>query len=281
MNKLAVYLQCFIPQHLLSRLMGKLANWTSCTWLKNKAILWFIKRYIIDMGIAEISNPLQYQSFNAFFTRKLIPSARPICAEKNAIISPADGTISQLGNIEEHRIFQAKGFHYTLESLLTNAEDAEKFINGNFITIYLSPKDYHRIHMPIDGRLIKMTCVPGSLFSVNQVTSETVPNLYARNERMVAVFETSAGLISVIMVGAMIVAGIHTVWAGKVCPQSDRTIQTFHYYDEIIQFKKGDELGHFELGSTVIALSQENLIKLDPSLKPEKPLLFGEQIAAW
>ena len=218
MSWLFVALQYLIPQHLLSRLVGTLAA-SEIRWIKNPFINWFRQRYGVDMSEAADSEPTNYPSFNAFFTRALKPGSRPIDASPNAIISPADGAISQLGTITGDRIFQAKGQNYTTTELLGGDDKmAALFADGLFATVYLSPRDYHRVHMPVAGKLLRTIYVPGDLFSVNQATAAHVPSLFARNERLVCLFETDFGPMALVLVGAMIVAGIETVWAGQIAP---------------------------------------------------------------
>lgn len=262
LSRLFALLQHLIPQHLLSRLVGRLAD-SRLGPIKNSFIRLFNYSYNINMSEAVEENPTAYPSFNAFFTRALKADARPIDADPSLLVCPADGTISQLGKIDYGRIFQAKGHSYSLTSLLGGNQDrARPFLNGQFATVYLSPKDYHRVHMPIDGRLLETIYVPGDLFSVNNATVSEVPNLFARNERLVAIFDTAAGPMAMILVGAMIVAGIETVWSGQVAPQR-RTIQSRRYDGHTptpIVLAKGEEMGRFKLGSTVIVLFGEHQI---------------------
>ena len=234
-KKYKVLLQYLIPQHLLSRLIGILAN-SHLAWLKNLMIASFIKYYNVDLSSAEETNISKYATFNDFFTRKLKDSNRPISQNENTIVSPADGIISQIGDINNDLLLQAKGHKYNLNSLLTEENLASRFVDGKFATIYLSPKDYHRVHMPITGTLQEMIYVPGKLFSVNAETAEQVPNLFARNERVISIFETQIGKMAVIMVGAMIVASIHTAWASKVAPNKSKTIQKWDYRHKEITF---------------------------------------------
>lgn len=256
MARLFALLQYLLPQHLLSRLVGRLAD-SRIRWIKNSFILLFHRLYAVNMSEALEESPTAYPSFNAFFTRALKPDARPIDPDPALLVSPADGAISQLGRIDYGRIFQAKGHSYSLTSLLGGNQDrAQPFVNGQFATIYLSPKDYHRVHMPIEGRLLEMVYIPGDLFSVNNATVSEVPNLFARNERLVAIFDTAAGPMAMVLVGAMIVAGIETVWSGQVTPAL-RTIVTSRYDNHRpapIVLAKGAEMGRFKLGSTVILL---------------------------
>ncbi len=256
MARLFALLQYLLPQHLLSRLVGRLAD-SRIGWVKNSFIVLFNRLYAINMSEAVEENPTAYPSFNAFFTRALKPDARPIDPDPLLLVNPVDGAISQLGKIDYGRIFQAKGHSYSLTSLLGGNQDrAQPFINGQFATIYLSPKDYHRVHMPIEGRLREVVYVPGDLFSVNNATVSEVPNLFARNERLVAIFDTAAGPMAMVLVGAMIVAGIETVWSGQVAPKL-RSIETSRYDSHTptpIVLAKGEEMGRFKLGSTVILL---------------------------
>ncbi|MGK0498411.1 MAG: phosphatidylserine decarboxylase [Oceanicoccus sp.] len=277
MNTVFIIFQYLVPQHLLSRLAGKVAD-CEWPWLKNLFINWFIDRYQVNMDEAADPEPTNYASFNAFFTRQLEAGARPIVAEGNAIASPADGAISQLGTIENGRIFQAKGQNYTLTELLGGDEAiAAPFQDGKFATVYLSPKDYHRVHMPITGTLKTMIYVPGDLFSVNTVTAENVPRLFARNERAVCIFDTEIGPMAVVLVGAMIVAGIETVWAGQVAPIK-RSINTQHYFDQelSISLQKGDEMGRFKLGSTAIVLFGKGVMEWSQQLDAASPTVMGE-----
>lgn len=259
-DKLFIRLQHLIPQHGLSRAAGWLAS-SDHPLIKNTFIRWFVKRYSVDMSLAATENPLAYNCFNDFFTRALKPDARPIDSATDSIVCPADGAISQLGRIIDGRIFQAKGQDYTALELLGGDEDlAAEFTDGSFATVYLSPRDYHRVHMPYGGKLRAMVSVPGELFSVNTVTAENVPRLFARNERAVAIFDTDIGPMAVVLVGAMIVAGIETVWDGQIAPFASRDIATSLYPYQNITLNKGDEMGRFKLGSTAIVLFAKDKI---------------------
>lgn len=255
-QRLFIGLQYLLPHHCLSRLVGKLAECEKPA-IKNPLIRAFIRRYRVDMSQAVHQNPESYRTFNDFFTRALVEGARPIDATPEGIACPADGAISQLGTISHGRVFQAKGQDYSLFELLGgDSERAQPFMNGSFATVYLSPRDYHRVHMPYSGTLREMIYVPGKLFSVNQTTAENVPELFARNERLVCIFDTERGPMAVILVGAMIVAGIETVWAGEIAPVRSR-LRHFDYSEQgrqAVQLAKGDELGRFKLGSTAIVL---------------------------
>ena len=252
-DRLFICSQYLLPHHLLSRLIGFAAD-CRATWFKDRLIAWFARRYQVDMREAQVEEA--YEHFNAFFTRALKDGARPLAQEPGAVLCPADGAISQLGPIEHGRIFQAKGHSYSLAELLGgDAELAAPFMGGDFATVYLSP-DYHRVHMPLAGTLREMVYVPGRLFSVNQTTAENVPELFARNERVVCLFDTERGPMAVVLVGAMIVASIETVWAGLVTPPK-RELKTFRYDEAArapIRLEKGAELGRFKLGSTAIVL---------------------------
>ncbi len=277
MNIAFIILQYLAPQHCLSRLVGKIAD-CELPWIKNTFIKWFIKRYQVDMSEALDPEPCNYKHFNAFFTRALKEGARPIAAEANSIVCPADGSISQLGDIQGGRIFQAKGQTYSLVELLGgDTELAKPFQGGKFATIYLSPKDYHRVHMPIKGKLNTMVYVPGDLFSVNTVTAENVPRLFSRNERAVCIFETEIGPMAVVLVGAMIVAGIETVWAGQVAPIK-REIITHDYSapKKTTTLKLGEEMGRFKLGSTAVVLFGDGVMEWAESLQAGSTTRMGE-----
>ena len=271
---LFITFQHIVPQHLLSRSVGYLAA-SENTFVKNTFIKNFAAKYQINMAEALEENPLAYKSFNDFFTRALKPNARPIASDSKAIISPADGAISQIGAITADKIFQAKGHDYSVTTLLGgNEQRAAAFVGGQFATVYLSPKDYHRVHMPFMGKLTQMIYVPGDLFSVNTTTAENVPNLFARNERVVCLFDTEVGQMAVVLVGAMIVAGIATAWAGNLAPQGKNIVVT--NYDGSIILKKGDELGRFYLGSTAIVLFGANVMQWRNNLTATTPVRMGE-----
>lgn len=278
-EKLFALLQYLIPQHALSRAIGYVARAES-SWIKNTFIEWFVKRYQVDMSLAEEEDPLAYACFNDFFTRALKPGVRPIDPTVTSIVCPADGAFSQLGDIVNGRIFQAKGQSYTSQELLGgDAQLAEEFAGGKFATVYLSPRDYHRVHMPYSGRLRKMVVIPGDLFSVNTATANQVPRLFSRNERAVAIFDTDIGPMAVVLVGAMIVAGIETVWAGEVAPFK-RQIQTTDYVNarETISIAKGEEMGRFKLGSTVVVLFAKDRVSWDEAYRSGSATLMGTSI---
>lgn len=247
--------QYLLPGHLLSRLMLG-ATRLRPTLLKDAMIRAFIRWFDVDMSQAVERDPAAYPHFNAFFTRALRPETRPVVSGPGEVACPVDGTISQLGGIADGRIFQAKGHDYGLEQLLGGqAERAAPFRGGSFATIYLSPRDYHRIHMPLDGNLREMVHVPGRLFSVSPATTRAVPGLFARNERVVALFDTDGGPMAVVLVGAVFVAGIETAWAGLVSPPAGRVVRRWRYEGaDAVHLRRGEELGRFNMGSTVIVL---------------------------
>ena len=271
-------LQKFIPQHLLSRLIGKLAD-SHNIFIKNTFITWFVKRYQVDLSEAKIETANGFATFNEFFTRELKEGRREISRAPNTIASPADGAISELGAIELGSLMQAKGQYYSLAQLLANnADQCNRYMGGSFSTIYLSPKDYHRVHMPLDGILKNMTYVPGELFSVNQATANQIPGLFARNERLVCEFSSQHGDFIMILVGAMIVAGIETVWSGHVAPVKPELKTTDFSKLQPIELKKGDEMGRFKLGSTVILLFPEKTASFTDTLANGSSLRMGEEI---
>ncbi len=263
-DSLKIALQYITPKHLLSRAVGQLAA-AEAGALTTTIIKLFIKQFKVDMSEALNPDPASYSSFNAFFTRQLRVDARPICADPNHLAIPVDGAVSQLGDIKHDEIFQAKGHDYSLTTLLGgNPALAAPFLNGKFATIYLSPKDYHRIHMPIDGQLTDMIYVPGELFSVSPLTAERVPGLFARNERVVAIFDTQVGKMAMVLVGATIVASIETKWAGTVSPPVGKNVQHWQYPkegDHSVFIKKGEEMGLFKLGSTIVACFESGSIE--------------------
>ncbi|VAW98906.1 Phosphatidylserine decarboxylase [hydrothermal vent metagenome] len=270
-------LQYILPHHLLSLLMLALTRWKNRVFL-NQFTPWFIEHYKVDMTIAKNEDWRSYTSFNDFFTRAIKPQYRPICTEEN-IASPVDACVSQATNIDNGVIIQAKNHHYSVQTLLGNyADDAQQFNNGHFSTLYLSPKDYHRIHMPVDGKLIKVIHVPGRLFSVNPATARTIPRLFARNERVVCLFETELGSMAVVMVGAIFVASIETVWQGVITPPTRFAVRSWNYNEQQICFKRGDEIARFNMGSTVILLFGENKISWNDDLTAEKNIIMGESI---
>ena len=262
-------------------MIGKIAA-SDIVKVKNALISYFLKNYDINMEEAEVDNPFEFKTFNHFFTRKLKKEARPISPANNVIISPADGVVSQVGFIKNGKVFQAKGREFNIHDFLGRDENlSETFINGSFSTIYLSPKDYHRIHMPFSGTLRRMDYIPGNLFSVNPVTVKSVDNLFARNERLSCIFETKNGPMAVVLVGAMVVAGIRVIWENKPFVKN-RKIQHFEYPlkgQRAIRFEKGDELGRFLLGSTVVICFPKNTVVWNKDIHSNTHLKMGEPIA--
>ena len=281
-QRLFILSQYLLPHHLLSRLIGFAAE-CRMPWFKNRLIGWFIKRYNVDMSEAQTQQGSAFEHFNAFFTRALKDGVRPLDDSPDAVLCPADGAISQLGRIEHGRIFQAKGHSFsTVELLGGDAQRAAPFMGGEFATVYLSPKDYHRVHMPLAGTLREMVYVPGRLFSVNQTTAENVPELFARNERVVCLFDTERGPMAVVLVGAMIVASIETVWAGMVTPPK-RTLKTFSYDEAArapISLDKGAEMGRFKLGSTAIVLFGPNQVQWAEQLGADSQVQMGQRLGS-
>jgi phosphatidylserine decarboxylase len=277
MKTLFIISQHLLPHHLLSRIVGRVAN-SRTGWIRRTFIRWFIKRYQVDMSEALEPDPDSYTSFNDFFTRQLKSGARCVDEDSSTVISPADGAISAIGNIVGDSIFQAKGRDFSLTALLGgNPARAAPFCNGQFMTVYLSPRDYHRVHMPLAGTLKEMVYVPGRLFSVNQATAEGVDRLFARNERAVCIFETDHGPMAVVLVGAMIVAGIETVWAGQTAP-SAHGLQATDYSQQAppIHLARGLEMGRFKLGSTAIVLFGEGAVQWLDGLQPGAPVQMGQ-----
>ncbi len=271
---LYVLAQYCCPQHKITQFVGWLAE-CRWKWFKNWAIRRLIRKYHVNLSEALSENIEDYPHFNSFFTRQLKPSVRPLAPGDKTLSSPADGCISQIGKINNNIILQAKNFNYTTVSLLGGAETlAQSFENGNFATIYLAPKDYHRVHMPITGHLLETTYIPGNLFSVNPLTAETVPHLFARNERLVCVFETVIGPMAIILVGAMLVGNIQTVWPMK---HARNKITTEHYPDKPV-IVRGDELGLFKMGSTVIVLLPKNSGEWLATLQENTVVKVGEKI---
>jgi len=276
-----IILQIILPKHLLSRLIAKLGD-SKISWIKNILINLAIDVFNIDTDEALSADPDDYPTFNDFFMRKLKEGARPIAQDKQSIISPSDGLISQYGKIEHDTLIQAKGKYFSLTTLIGgNQELAEKFIDGQFATIYLSPRDYHRVHMPCDGQLKESIYVPGELFSVNQTTAKHIDNLFARNERLVCIFDNKQGSIASIMVGAMLVAGIETVWSGQVVPPVNPIAEYSSHKADKIKLAKGDEMGRFKFGSTVILLFQKDSMKWNENIEAGMSVKMGQTIGEW
>lgn len=269
-----------LPQHLLSRLMLRLTR-SRFRPLKNAAIAWFIRRFAVDLSTAECSDPEGFSHFNSFFTRTLRKDARTLASEPDAIVCPVDGIVSQAGIIQEETLFQAKGRKFALARLLGGSwERAERFRNGSFATLYLSPQDYHRVHMPAAGTLREMIHVPGRLFSVSPATTRVIPELFARNERVVALFDTEFGPLAMILVGAIFVGSIETVWAGVVTPPRGTRVRTWTYGDAAapIHLQRGEEMGRFNMGSTVILLWGANAVRWENHLQPDAKVQMGQRI---
>lgn len=264
--------QSLVPQHQLSRVVGKLAE-SENLLVKTAVIQAFKSKYGIDLSIAQQADALKYKSFNEFFTRALKDGVRVVDNAQDSIVSPADGAISQIGSIDDGEVFQAKGQSFSVEKLIGDPQLAQPFKHGQFATVYLSPRDYHRVHMPLTGRLTETLYIPGELFSVNQVTAENIPSLFARNERMVCLFDTELGRMAVVLVGAMIVAGIETVVTGKVKPTGRLEL---NHHDVVLE--KGDELGRFYLGSTAIVLFEKDKMAWESQFKANSVVVMGERL---
>ena len=273
-DRLAVLPQYLIPKQALTAFAGWVAgsHWGSAT---TGIIDWFVKRYNVNMAEAANPDTASYKSFNEFFTRPLQDGARPIADAD--FISPVDGAISQFGAIERDQIFQAKGHSYSTTALVGGDRDlAARFENGSFATLYLSPRDYHRIHMPCDGRLTRMIYIPGALFSVNPTTARGVPGLFARNERVVCVFDTANGPFVLTLVGATIVGSMATVWHGVVNPPRPGVVREWRYDEQNVVLRKGEEMGRFLLGSTVVMLFPKNALAFNPEWAPTRAIRMGE-----
>ncbi len=271
-----------LPQYLLpKKALTAYAGWrASREWgvRTTRLIGGFVEKYGVDMSEAANPDIASYKSFNEFFTRALKPGVRPVAAAD--LVCPVDGAISQFGAIEKDQIFQAKGHAYSTTALVGgDAALAARFENGHFATLYLSPKDYHRIHMPCDGRLLRMIHVPGDLFSVNPLTARGVPGLFARNERVVCVFDSARGPFVLTLVGATIVGSMATVWHGVVNPPRVGKLREWRYDDEQIALKQGAEMGRFLLGSTVVMLFPKAALQFNPAWVPAKPIRLGEAMA--
>ena len=279
-DRLAVLSQYFVPKQALTVFAGWVAGHER-GWITTKIIARFVRKYSVNMGEALDSNIASYASFNDFFTRALKPGARPLATAD--LICPVDGAVSQFGPISGDQIFQAKGHRYSTTALIGgDAALAAQFNDGSFATLYLSPKDYHRIHMPCNGHLTQMIYVPGDLFSVNPTTARGVPGLFARNERVVCVFASSRGPFVLVLVGATIVGSMATVWHGLVNPPRLPHVKTWNYVDHKVELKRGDEMGRFLLGSTVVMLfpnAAKPSLQFNPAWQPTKAIRLGEAMA--
>jgi phosphatidylserine decarboxylase len=275
LRRLFVWFQYVLPQHALSRLVLR-ATRVRAPWLKNALIRGFFKLYAVDMSDAAQTDPLSYGSFNEFFTRSLKPDARVIAADPRAIACPVDGTVSEAGQIDGDRLLQAKGRYYSLTELLAARAWAKDFDGGSFATLYLAPYNYHRVHMPLQGQLRETVFVPGRLFSVNAATASLVPRLFARNERVLTLFDTVFGEVALILVGALNVGSIATVWAGDITPAARRTVTTLPASD--VALDKGEELGRFNMGSTVILLFQRDRASWNADLRAGAQVKLGQTL---
>ena len=273
----AVALQYLLPHRFLSRLVHWGTRWTWKPW-KNFLIRKVVASYKVDLAEAETADFAAYPNFNAFFTRALKSGARPPDPDPDAILSPADGRISQAGAIDHGRIFQAKGFDFGTGELLADDARAAPFHDGSFATIYLSPRDYHRVHMPLAGELVETVHVPGRIFGVAPFAVDAIPRLFARNERLVCHFESALGPFAVVLVGAMLVSGVATVWDGVAIPPYASSIVRRDYRSRGIWLKRGAELGRFEMGSTVIVLLPARLGRISAQLLPEQFVKMGQKI---
>jgi phosphatidylserine decarboxylase len=276
-ERLKILFQYLLPKKHLTTFAGRIAGAQGGA-LTTRLIRWFVAKYGVDMSEADNAEIGSYRSFNDFFTRPLRAGARPLADAD--FICPVDGAISQFGEIDDHHILQAKGHRFTTTELVGGDDAlAAQFRHGSFANLYLSPKDYHRLHMPCDGKLVRMVYVPGSLFSVNPVTARGVPNLFARNERVVCVFESPEfGPFVMVLVGATIVGSMATVWHGVVNPRRTNKVSEWTYSDQSISLKKGEEMGRFLLGSTIVMLFGSNTIAFNPAWAPEKSVRLGEMM---
>jgi phosphatidylserine decarboxylase len=277
LDKLRVLPQYFIPQHFISSLVYSITR-CETPWFKNILIKLFISVFDVDMTLANNPDPESYSSFNTFFTRELSPEARPISLDEKIILSPVDGAVSQVGGIENDTIIQAKGKSYTLKDLLVEDDLVTMFTGGTFATLYLSPKDYHRIHMPVSGQLKRMIYVPGKLFAVNSHTVRVVDSVFARNERVINIFNTDTGPMAMVMVGALNVGSMETIWAGQITPAKDRIINDTQYSESDVQLQQGQEMGRFNMGSTVILLFPKDVMQWSDEMMADKVIVMGESI---
>ncbi len=280
LNYLRAVLQHLLPQRLLTALMYRACRIRFRPW-KNWQIRWFIGRYGVDLSEALDADPRAYEHFNAFFTRALHAHSRPLDGDHDTIVCPADGSISANAEIRSGMLLQAKGRRYSLQTLLGGDESrSAPFQGGHFTTVYLSPRDYHRVHMPVDGRLREMVYIPGRLFSVNSATDRVIDGLYARNERLVCLFDTRLGPMAVVLVGAMLVAGMATTWSGPLTPLHGKAMQTWRYDDDEkpIRLARGEELGRFNTGSTVVLLFPGGQIDWLDEVASGRAIHMGEAI---
>ena len=276
-DNIKVNLQYFLPKHILTRAVGLLAG-AKMGKATTLAIKQFAKLYHINLEEME-GDVTNYPTFNDFFARPLKYNARPIDGDAASAVFPADGKISQFGTLKDNFQLQAKGHYFTTEALLADEKDAACFKNGSFMTVYLSPQDYHRVHIPFKGKLIKMTHIPGELFSVNPLYVRNIPELFSRNERVVCLFETPIGKMAVILVGAAIVRSIATVWAGTVAPSKSGEPTVTEYQKQDFEYEKGEEIGRFFMGSTVICLFEKDAVSFAANLAPDQGVKVGQIMA--
>jgi phosphatidylserine decarboxylase len=279
--RMFVGMQHLLPQHALSRLIHKLAR-SNNVRLKNTLISSFVKHFRPDMTDAVEPNPLAYACFNDFFTRALVPGARPIAPDPHELASPVDGTVSQIGYLDEMRLIQAKGRHYRIDHLLSGSSHwSHRFVDGAFATLYLAPYNYHRMHMPIGGTLRAAWYVPGKLYSVNATTAASVPELFAINERVVCIFEEGPVCFAMVLVGALFVGSIATLWHGDVTPRSPRRVFNLplHGTAKAERLPKGAEMGRFNMGSTVILVFPRNVLEWDAKLAEGSTVRVGQSLA--
>jgi phosphatidylserine decarboxylase len=277
-ERLLAGIQTILPQHFLSRIVYAVMR-CETKWVKNTLIYLISKVAGINADEALSPDPADYASFNAWFTRALKPGVRIFDSAEDAFLSPCDGRISETGALEENRILQAKGKTYTLQNLLANDPVCDELMDGYFSTIYLSPRDYHRIHMPLAGQLARMIHVPGRLFSVAPYTARQVPNLFARNERVISVFNTKSGPLVMVLVGAMLVSSTETVWAGEVTPNKNKDVSVKDYTGQDITLSKGEEMGRFNMGSTVILLMPAETLEGKSELTAGTAVTVGQKLA--
>jgi phosphatidylserine decarboxylase len=279
-NRLKILPLYYLPKHFLTHLIFVLTRIEWSPW-KNLLINTFTKVYKVDMSQARENDSAAYRSFNHFFTRELKPECRPINGKKAIITSPVDGAISQIGNITGQSVIQAKGHDYQLHTLLAGDNDmVTRFTNGNFATLYLSPRDYHRIHMPVTGCLERMIYVPGDLFPVNRASVSVVDGVFARNERVINYFNTELGKLALIMVGAMFVGSMESTWAGQITPTKDRYMFNHDYEAGKVNLEKGQEMGRFNMGSTVILLFEPDQMKWKNDLEEGTGIVMGEELGS-
>jgi len=280
LDKLLTFPQYIIPQHFLSLIMYRITR-CEVVWFKNLFIRFIVKQYKVNLEEAAQTDLAAYPSFNAFFTRLLKEGVHQFPDDRKVPVSPVDGVVSQAGEIESGQIIQAKNHQYSVLELVGGDDDlASQFKTGQFATIYLSPRDYHRIHMPLKGKLLKMRYIPGDLFSVSPRTARAVPTLFARNERVVVTFDTEKGVMVMVLVGAIFVGSMETVWEGQITPSYGKAIEQWTYDgDKAITIERGQEMGRFNMGSTVVLLFGDQAEKFNDSLTETAPLRLGQALS--